>query len=138
MKRYISSDSDIEAILESETKKLRISRTPGELRLSKELDSFSDNDAVLKVGNRATEVFLIFDNKNCMNMERFRPQRFVIEVSRHYPHEPPLVRAVETEYFGAHPHIARDGRVIHPILSKTKWNALLSISDIVTMLKETR
>lgn len=133
-KSYPSLDDE----LETETKKLRISGTPGELSLLKEINAFKANGpekVVLQRGARAMFATVIFTGPP---VEQFCPKRFSIEVGKHYPHEPPSVRVVEAEYFGTRPIIDMEGIISHKTLRSNTWNALLCMKDVVSLLGEVR
>jgi ubiquitin-protein ligase len=124
--------------LETETKKLRISGSPGELSLLKEIDDFKANGSekvVLQRGARAMFAMIIFTGPP---VEQFCPKLFSIEVGKHYPHDPPSVRVVEAEYFGTKPIIDMEGMISHTTLSSDTWNALLCMKDVVSLLGEVR
>ena len=117
---------------------MRISGSAGELSLLKEINTFNADGSekvVLQRGACGKLATVIFTGPP---VEQFCPKRFSIEVGKHYPHEPPSVRVVESEYFGTRPSIDMEGVVSHNTLSSSTWNALLCMKDIVLMLGEVR
>ena len=142
-KRATSDDLDIhpsvDQILETATKKMRISGSAGELSLARDIEREREDmgrsvDVIVRCGMFPTEALVDFKS---VPAEQFCPNLFKVEIRRHYPHDAPVVRAVEEEYWAKRGCIDAHGVVRHPVLDTT-WTALCSLKNVIELLRQVR
>lgn len=113
--------------LEGDLKKVRISHTPGQIRLQKDID-----EAKQRYGLTVT----LTDNpSSCILHFPFaehREIRFLITVSKYYPHNHPMLRCLD--FCTILPFLDNLGNVMHRGL-KEDWTAICSIDTIIQILQ---
>eukprot|EP01041_Mallomonas_annulata_P010516 gene10516-21930_t len=123
---------DIESCsLSDQIKRFRITVTPGELRMQKDLKSIQDVNGIS---------FDYFDHGSCVVIRfketcRFCPQTFQITIPRFYPHDKPIVRSLDKGFFNE--YIDMEGKINH-VNFGANWTAICSISDIIATLQHVR
>mgnify|MGYP000193211741 CR=1 FL=1 len=128
MKRKKPTETDSQATcLAEQIKRFRISVTPGELRLQKDLQgigSFHNINFEFPQGPSSVAVNFI-DNTNIC------PSRFLVTVPRYYPHNKPILKCLDTIY--KNQFILDNYNITHPIIDE--WTAMKSLQDIIECLQ---
>lgn len=113
-------------------KRFRISTTPGEIRLQKDLIEIRDlQHVVLEYGDDPSNVILHYKYDSCA----LCPNRFSISIKRFYPHDAPVVVCLDTGFTS--PFITASGLVIHRALLED-WSALSSLATIIDSVQQIR
>jgi ubiquitin-protein ligase len=113
-------------------KRFRISTTPGEIRLQKDLQELRELQHVtLEYGDDPSNVILQFK----ADASAHCPNRFSITVKRFYPHDPPLILCLDAGFTS--PFISEARVVQHRALS-AEWSALGSVSTILHAVQQVR
>lgn len=123
--------SEEECHLTEQIKKVRITTTPGDLRLQKDI---LDIQKIEHLGIRIQES----PEKSCIiltftDMPPSCPHSYHIRVPKFFPHDPPQVTCMNPEYHCQ--YIEPSGRVHHPALGGS-WTAINSLMDVVQILQE--
>jgi len=133
-----------------QAKRLRISKSPGEIRLSKDIleivkQEYFPIPVIMTPGELPTQLFLSFEGGGggggvgysaCYSESI--PSEFHITVDRYYPHHPPIVTCLDANYRRDMYFIDIDGSVRHPCLLEENWSALMTLSNVVQWLQELR
>jgi len=141
-------------------KRVRISRSPGELRLAKDVETLQSLQDTHHLRFTFSEVegshglhisFASSDQLRSLDVEGSEftggggsgelavcPSRFLLQVPRFFPHGEPQVRCLDRD-FGCR-YIAGDGRVGHPRLQEGEegWSAIHGLAEIVECLQDIR
>mmetsp|Transcript_12563 Transcript_12563/g.18977 ORF Transcript_12563/g.18977 Transcript_12563/m.18977 type:complete len:167 (-) Transcript_12563:63-563(-) len=119
---------EVDCSLSDQIKRVKISTTPGDLRLQKDLKDFDHCDKLeFRCAGEIASVILTFKS-----IPACCPNTFLIRVPRHYPHHCPQVRCLSRGFHNQ--FIDCNGNVIHPDLTDN-WNAMNSLMDIVRTLE---
>eukprot|EP01035_Chromulina_nebulosa_P026749 gene26749-35059_t len=111
--------------LEERIKKCRISHTPGELRLQKDMqDLMGIEGIVIETTDNPATIIVHFNSSP-------PPSRFSITVPRYYPHARPIVQCLD--HFVESLHLHANGIVYHSSLMDN-WTALYSLSTVIEVL----
>ncbi|KAJ1403315.1 hypothetical protein B484DRAFT_457573 [Ochromonadaceae sp. CCMP2298] len=120
--------ADDQSSLEDTIKRFRITNTPGEIRLSKDLKDVAGLPGVQ---------FILTDHPASVvvqfSAEKRVPARFLVEVSRYYPHNSPTVLCLES---GFDSHLIVGGEVTHANL--IGWSAIGTLGTVLGILEEVR
>lgn len=65
------------------------------------------------------------------------PSRFLIQVPKFYPHNPPLIKLCDSNFRGLSRYWDGTGKVLHDDLS-INWTAMNSLRDVVDVLRSIR
>lgn len=117
--------------ISEQIKRCRISCSPGELRLQKDITEVRQLEGIrIEYTEYSSNAFIAFtDNKeDC-------PNNFLVTVSRFYPHTKPLVRVLDNGYVST--YISQAGEVIHEGLTD-QWTAIGSLATVVHILRQVR
>eukprot|EP01031_Cornospumella_fuschlensis_P035305 gene35305-42778_t len=128
--------------LEGQVKKCKISCTPGELRLSKDVASIERSpqpkDFVVEPCDRPNSVTIKFIHPTYSETSSSGAVewKFLVEVPKYYPHDPPKVK------FVGMPHTVSNGarfiniadEVQHPLLFGC-WNATSCLKTVIDLLR---
>ena len=121
------NDSDSNHLSE-QIKRFRISVTPGELRLQKDLKDLIGNQEFILEHSSEPSVVLISFCDSCI----FLPNKFKVKVPRFYPHDRPKVDCLDIGFVNN--NINLTGNVVHPIIAED-WNATKTLADVIYTLK---
>ena len=114
--------------LAEEIKKVRISYSPGELRLQSDLKDFDGSTAVTfsPCEDTSSRILTLLDiPDDC-------PCSFLVQINRHYPHKPPIVTCLDPGFYCE--HIDTNGIVRHPELLE-HWVAVYSLAKVVEVVR---
>ncbi|KAJ1416772.1 hypothetical protein B484DRAFT_454192 [Ochromonadaceae sp. CCMP2298] len=118
--------------LEDTIKRFRITNTPGEIRLSKDLKDVTGLSGVQFIlTDHPASVVVQFGAAE----EHRVPARFLVEVSRYYPHNSPTIQCLESG-FDSHV-IGTGGEVMHVHLNYG-WSAIGTLGTVLQILEEVR
>ena len=117
-------------ILSEQIKRFRITVSPGELRMQRDLNDLADAEGLdFSYPGEPASVVIISDLQiNC-------PNRFLLRVPRYYPHEKPKVRCLDLGF--SHEYISLDGNITHPLLT-SEWSAVYTVSDVIRAIQTIR
>jgi ubiquitin-protein ligase len=118
-----------EISLSEQIKKVRITSTPGDLRLQNDVLDFQSIPSIqLHESHEKSCIVLTLKNvpSEC-------PDTFHIRVPKLYPHDPPLVTCLNPGFVCQ--YIDSTGKVHHPALSGN-WTAINCLVDVAHTLEE--
>eukprot|EP01039_Chlorochromonas_danica_P002101 gene2100-2295_t len=122
--------------LEDQVKRCRISQTPGELRLAKDLEDLERMDCkdfgCERLQRNAVRI-TILSSRDCPPLHTRTGCSFIVEVSKFYPHDRPSVRCLEDSIQS--PHVQPGGLVTHVELMGN-WRATNSLRTVIYALRE--
>lgn len=131
-RKQTTDDSNESSIsLSEQIKRFRITVTPGELRMQKDLTDLNNATGIEfeDLSQPATIVVRFTDTLTAC------PNRFQIKVPRFYPHENPIVLCLDTGY--RNKFINADGLLSHPSLGRD-WTALGTLTTVLCILQNIR
>ena len=115
-------------------KKVKITPTPGILRLMKDIEALENEPNILlelcEEKNRVKLEYRV-DQERIMHS----PNRFEIFVAKRYPHEAPTVRCIDSGFVCR--FIDEEGIVLHPYL-REEWTAIFSLTNVVEAVQQIR
>lgn len=125
-----SEDDDIySSILSEQIKRFRISVTPGELRMRKDLHSLRSHRGFnIEFAEEPSCVTLRFSDAHMLS-----PLTFKINIPRFYPHDTPVITCIDSEH--AHDFFDSDGYVSLRSLG-INWTAMCSILDVLLAVQK--
>jgi ubiquitin-protein ligase len=124
--------------LEETIKRVKISCTPGEIRLGKDIKELKDLEGIhIELTENPASVIIIFDpmGHSINSFDCIVPSRFRIEVSRYYPHTHPKVTCLDTGCQNL--FIANSGLVTHVQLTEN-WSPIGSLLTVIDVLRGIR
>ena len=114
--------------LEGDLKKVKISYTPGELMLQKDMNVLRVKFHLkVTMGDHASACIIHFP------LTEHQGVRFLFTVARYYPHNAPTVKCLD--YSMVLPHIDINGNVTHRALNED-WSAICTIETVLQALDE--
>ena len=137
--RFSDDDSDngddcTGNILSEQTKRLKLTNTPGELRLQKDVYSLRNVPGIQITPSSISnsEIYLNFQDElvglKC-------PSRFLVAARKYYPHSAPNIQCLDEGYYCE--FIDKDGILLEAIVERN-WTALCSLSDVLNILNGLR
>ena len=112
--------------LEVGLKKVRISYTPGQLRLHKDMEVMKNKFRLqITAGTNSSSCIVHLP----LSGEKF--VRYLIEVPRYYPHSPPIVKCLDYSMIGN--AVDNTGRVMERSINE-EWTAICSIETVLQAL----
>lgn len=115
--------------LTDQIKKVKISTTPGDIRLQKDLQDFY-NIETIEILNSGEKSCIILNFKN---IPPEYPHTYHIRVPKLYPHDPPIVTCLNSGF--RNEFIDQRGKITHPNLSGN-WTAINSMITVAEILQE--
>ena len=128
------SDNDkVSACLSEQIKRCRISVTPGELRLRKDISAITNLRGVeFDYPNSPSSLIIRFTSTDLSSL---CPKSFHVTVPRFYPHDLPIVKCLDSGFHNE--FLDADGIVRHINLAE-RWTALNNLADILNTLESVR
>jgi ubiquitin-protein ligase len=118
-----------EQVLSDQIKKVRISQTPGDIRLQKDLlDFIGINGVSIQETAEKSCIIITFTN-----MPFQSPNTYHIRIPKLYPHVPPVVTCLVPGF--SSPYFDYNGKIIHPALTD-EWTAINSLYDVAQILQD--
>jgi ubiquitin-protein ligase len=115
--------------LADEIKKVRLSLSPGEIRFQRDLRDFDGSNVAVfsSCDDSMSRLMTLYDiPDDC-------PSCFVVQINRHYPHKPPVVKCLQHGYFNE--YISQDGIINHSELQEN-WLAVYSLSNVFQIVRD--
>lgn len=113
--------------LEGDLKKVRISYTPGQLRLLKDIEEAKQKFQLKVLQGESPSTCVLH-----LILSDGREVRFQMTVPRYYPHNAPVVRCLD--FYHILPFLDNNGIVVHRGLNED-WNAICSIDNVIQILQ---
>eukprot|EP01038_Epipyxis_sp_PR26KG_P008438 gene8438-11415_t len=130
----ISINSQVDLV--EKIKRCRITNTPGELRLQKDVQELNEDGVNIKFSVNPASIIITFD-KSGEEDDFYLPSSFSVEVPKYYPHSAPQIKCLDNQIYQTSSYINVNGDVIHIGLNQN-WNALCSLRNVVEILKHIR
>jgi len=129
-------------VLQVETKRLKMSKTPGEIALARDVgDMAGAAGLIISINDENSREAYIEFVAQC-GIQICCPCRFSVLVPSYYPHNVPVVVCQDEAFVEAWSHssdyVDSKGIVQHPLFHQINWTALCSLKDIVIALSEIR
>lgn len=124
-----NKEDEEENHLSDQIKKVKISTTPGDLRLQKDLQDFQGINSIelLSAGEKSCIIL------NFTHLPQGYPHTYHIRVPKLYPHDPPIVTCLNHGFISE--FIDQTGKVTHPNLGGN-WTAINSMINVAEILQE--
>ncbi len=145
-----SNPNSISAIT-LQAKRMKLSKTPGELCLANDIHGLIDVPGVIvELGQIAREATLKFDTieaththtNNIMIVSNTLtyscPDTFLMEVCKKYPHKPPILYCLDQSFHYNNNLIDGNGVVKHVVFTEERWTSILGVIDVIEALQEVR
>lgn len=143
-KRAVESETDSCDALEERMKKVKITNSPGQIRLKRDLAEIGQVEGILFLpGVDCASIIIQFcDSASSSSLSataasgmrsNLNPYRFSVSVPRYYPHACPIVKCLDMCQRSR--FVDADGTIIHDILKKDgTWSAIMSLRDVINVL----
>jgi hypothetical protein len=119
-------------LVSDEIKKFRITVSPGEIRLQKDVAELGQPPGIeLSPADRASAVIVRFVDHRA----GASPSLFLVAVGKFYPHQAPRIHCLEQGY--ASPLVREDGFVTHPFFGRD-WMPMYTLGDMIGVLHRIR
>ena len=121
-------DDSVSSILSEEIKRFRISVTPGELRMKKDLNDLCNHHGLrIEYSEAPSSVVIKFSNSYILS-----PMTFRINIPRYYPHDIPVITCINSallyDFFDAQGVVSLESLGVH-------WTATCSLSDVLLAIQ---
>ena len=129
-----SNEERSDSGLLEQTKKLKLTIDPGEIRLLKDIEIFiqsGNTEVILLPRDHPLQLKVEFVNKDNLQI----PNIFQISVKKFYPHDAPIVRCLQPGFTCE--YIMLDGLMIHPNLTEN-WSPISSLTEILNTIYTVR
>ena len=134
-----------------QAKRMKLSKTPGELCLANDIHGLVDVPGVIvEIGEIAREARLKFESieaththtDNIMMVANTLtyscPDIFLMEVCKKYPHKPPIIYCLDQSFHYNNNLIDGNGVVKHAMFTEERWTSILGIINVIEALQEVR
>ena len=121
-------------ILLEKTKRLKLTNTPGELRLQKDVNALRGVSGIrITPSNTSNSEYFVNFHDELVGLRC--PSRFLVAAKKFYPHTAPNIQCLEDGFIGD--FIGHDGKLVEGLIEQN-WTALCSLSDALDILNKIR
>lgn len=142
--QHLVSEADISTQVSEQIKRCRITSTPGELRLKRDLSDYDGSKHILyRFTDEPNSVVVSFNDY----LTQYTPSYYLVIVPRYYPHEPPTVSLVDSTYkkdtsvnmqYVSTYFDSNSGVLNHRSLQPSTWRATNDMHTVLDALLQVR